>query len=98
MESLDLVYAHQTVKKYVCSACWGDLEVVCDPRDINKFFVLCQKCKEETRGYVTKFYAERRRSDSIGEKIEATKLLRSIGVLEKPAPKSKEQLIHELGF
>jgi len=98
MESFDLVYASETVNKYVCSACWGDLETVRDPRDVTKYFVLCRKCKDETRGYVTKFYANRRRGESESEKLEAVKLLRSIGVLEKPAPKSIEQLKNELGF
>lgn len=98
MESFDLVFATMTVNKYVCATCWGDLETVRDPRDVTKHFVLCRKCKEETRGYVTKYFANRRRSESEGEKIEATKLLRSIGVLPKPEKKSIEELKNSLGF
>ena len=54
---------------------------------------------DQTKGFVTRYYAEARRSESIGEKMEARDLLQAMGILEpEHSGKSAEQLLKELGF
>lgn len=99
MQALPFDYARKTIKNYGCSACWGDLEMNPDPENPNQYIVTCKTCKEETRGYVTKYYIERRRSESVGEERDVKKLLIKQNILPDPlAGKSKADLIHELGF
>ena len=98
MESFDLIFAHKTRKRYACSTCWGDLELVPDPANENRWFVLCKRCKDETRGYVTQYFVNRRRSESCGEEFEVTKLLQNKGILEKPDFGSVDEIIKSLGF
>jgi len=95
MKPLTPQLARRTVARYVCSACWGHL--IEYPQDRESSLVLCHKCDNETPGYVTKYYAERRRSDSIGEKMDVNYNLRSI-IPGEHAGKSEEQLTSELGF
>ena len=98
MESFDLIYATKTRKRYACSNCWGELELVPDMRERGKYFVTCVRCKDETRGYVTQYFVNRRRGESEGEKREVNKLLITIGVFQKPHYGSREQIISDLGF
>ena len=98
MESFDLIFAHKTRKSYACSVCWGELELVPDQSDNTKWFVLCKRCKEETRGYVTKYFVNRRRGESVGEEFQVTKMLQKIGVLEKPNFGSVFEIMKSLGF
>lgn len=98
MESFDLVFAHKTRKRYACSVCWGELELVPDLSDNNRWFVLCKKCKDETRGYVTQYFVNRRRGESVGEEFEVTRLLQKKGILEKPDFGSVADIMKSLGF
>jgi len=98
MESFDLIFAHKTRKRYACSICWGELELVPDLRDPEKWFVLCKRCQDETRGYVTQYFVNRRRSESVGEEREVVRLFRDIGIFEKPDFGSVEDIIKSLGF
>ena len=98
MESFDLIFATKTRKRYVCSVCWGELELVRDPRDVTRYFVLCKRCKDETRGYVTQYFVNRRRGESEGEKRDVVRLLQTAGIIQKPPRKSVEQNLKELGF
>ena len=92
----NLELAERTVKRYVCSACWGHLT---QKHADNGNLIECHSCKEETPGFVTKAFAERRREESIGEKMDTTKMLREVGGIENPhAGKSTKQLLSEMGF
>jgi DNA-directed RNA polymerase subunit RPC12/RpoP len=96
MEILNDTLARKTVRHYACSACWGELELI--PVETG-YKVLCRKCGEETKGYVTQNYVNRRRAESAFEEVNATHMLMRAGVLENPhAGKSTEQLLKELGF
>lgn len=98
MEPLNESMAKKTIERYACSICWGDLELHPAVHLENGwYFVVCKKCQDETRGYVTKYFVNRRRNESEFERIAATHLLRKIGVLPKPE-KTKSQLLQELGF
>ena len=70
LEPLDYEYALKTKKRYVCSNCWGELHlefVKNDPQ--RRYYVVCLRCGiENTNGYVTKVYADRRRQESIIQK------------------------------
>ena len=62
--------------------------------------VYCPNCGEDnTKGYVTKFFADMRRSENEGERMDVEDLMTSIGLLENPHKgKTEKQLLDELGF
>lgn len=96
MQSLNFELARKTVKRYACSNCWGELEMIPEGEG---WQVLCKKCGTETKGYVTQNYVNRRRAESDFEEVNVTHMLKKVGVLENPhAGKSTEQLLKELGF
>lgn len=97
MEALNADLARKTVKFYACSNCWSDLEILPDMREKGMYFVTCVKCKEETRGYVTKYFVSTRRDASEFEKRDVTRLLKKVGVLPKEE-RSKKEIMHELGY
>lgn len=98
MDPLNDVLAEVTVRDYVCSNCWGHL-VKWPLSGSRMWLVLCARCGDQTRGYTTRYYAESRRSESIGEYREAKNLLEDFGVLENEhSGKTVEQLLKELGF
>jgi len=99
MESFDLIFATKTKKRYACSVCWGDLEVKPDPTDRIKYFVLCVKCGDETRGYVSQYFVNKRRGESNGEKVNVTRWMMKAGIIENPLDgKSNQEILEELGF
>lgn len=99
LEPMSDTLARKTVKRYVCSMCWGALEIHPDPIDPEKNYVFCEKHQEETRGYVTRYFADRRRNESAFEKMDAENLLRRMGVIENPlAGKSQQELLKEIGY
>ena len=96
VEPLDDALAATTIRDYACSNCWGHL--LRHPVD-SGWLVLCHRCGEETRGYVTKSFVELKRAENLGEAGEVNDLLTGLGIIEKPhAGKSEEQLLKELGF
>lgn len=65
----------------------------------DKFVVICKKCGDETKGYVTQYYVNRRRAESEFEEVSARHLLQKLEIIPNPhAGKSTEQLLKELGF
>ncbi len=96
MEALNAELARKTIKNYACSNCWGDLELAPDLRENGMYFVVCQKCKEETKGYVTKYFVRTRRAASEFEARDVKKLLQKINA--PTARKTDSQLMKELGF
>jgi hypothetical protein len=100
MEALTAELAEKTVKNYACSNCWGDLELTPDMRENDMYFVICKKCQDETKGYVTKWFVHKRRVESEFEARDVTRLLRKAGIISdpRPLPKSRELNLKELGF
>ena len=63
------------------------------------YFVVCKKCQDETKGYVTQFFVNRRRGESEFEKGDVTRLLIKLGIFENPLKgKTRGDLLKELGF
>ena len=98
MEALDADLARKTVKNYACSNCWGDLEITPDMRENGMYFVVCQKCQDETKGYVTKYFVAKQRTASEFEKRDAVRMLQDIGVLPPREKKPAGAMLKELGF
>ena len=94
METLDPALAELTIRDYVCSTCWGHL--VKFPEH-GGYRVECPNC-EETKGYVTKFYANKRLSESVGDRLDVQVNLRDVPGMNPHRNKSVEQLLDELGF
>ena len=86
-----------TLRDYVCSNCWGHL--IKYPVEGRKYRVLCHRCDERTKGYVTRYFAEGRRSESIAEKSDARQLLQGLGIIpNEHQGKSAKELLNELGY
>ncbi len=94
LELMNIELARRTEKWYVCSRCWGDLTMT--EKD-GGAVVECVNCKEETYGYVTRHWTERRRNEDRSSCIEVTRMLQRIGVLPKQE-RSREALMKEMGF
>lgn len=87
--------ARRTVKWYVCSRCWSDLEM----KELEQgAAVECVNCREETYGYVTRKWTEKKRSDDHFEAVEVTRMLQRIGVLPKPAKRNEKEILAQLGY
>lgn len=85
-----------TLREYVCSICWGALEFHQD-RETHEWYALCRRHKEETVGYTSRKFAERKREASIGELLEAERNLRDLMGLKRERRTTGENL-KELGF
>ncbi len=97
-ELLDDGLADKTIRDYVCSICWGHLIKL--PAEGRKGRVECARHGEETPGYVTKFYANKRLAESRVEKLDVRENLRGLHILP-PSPVEKEtveELMKDLGF
>lgn len=97
MEAINLVLAHKTVKNYYCSNCWGELEIIYSEFVNPLVFVTCKRCQENTNGYVTKYFADRRRGESEFEKRDVIRLLQTAGIIKKEA-RTRAQIMKEIGF
>lgn len=84
-----------TERDYCCAICWSHL--LLRPAEGHAWSVECAVYGDEHNGFVTKFYADSRRSASIGEIIEINQMLREINVLPKSG-RTTQQLLTELGF
>ena len=93
---MDNAAAQKIVRDYVCSKCWGHLIARIEN---GEYVIECATDGQEHSGFVTKYYVERRRAESLGEYIEANDLLNKIGVTKSPhAGKTSKQLLDELGY
>lgn len=86
--------AFSTLKHYVCAHCYGALTLLAD--DTERWTIECPNCGP-TCGFVTKTYAEGRKSASYGEKLEVDQLLERLGIVKK-IRRPIEQNLKELGF
>lgn len=97
MELLNDRWKEITINDYVCSNCWGHL--LAYPMEDRMWLVICHRCGDETKGYVTRYYAEGRRSESHGEFVDVRVLLQGMGMIpNEHEGKSEEELLEELGF
>lgn len=95
-ELLDDGMASITLRDYVCSNCWGHLVKI--PAEGRMWRVECYQCGADTKGYVTKFYAQKRQSESIGEKLDVRYNLRGILPPSAIEEETVEELMKGLGF
>lgn len=94
---MDLRWAELTIRDYVCSNCWGQLQRW--PTNGSNWLVQCIRCREQTNGFVTRYFAESRRSDSIGEARDVRLLLQEMGIIANEHDgKSAKDLLKEMGF
>lgn len=84
----------ETLRDYVCSTCWGALTFKYVD---GQWYAICIEHKEETPGYTSKKFAERKRVESEGELIEAAHNLQAVLGL-KPERQSREKNLKEIGF
>lgn len=68
--------ADEFARLHVCSACWGLLIKVRPVLTERKWVMQCESCGEQTRGYVTRRYAQMRAEASRAELAEAKHALR----------------------
>ena len=94
MSEMTFQMAEQIRSRYVCARCYGHLLIFTIPgsRSVN---IECANQNCNGAGFVTKFYAEQRRSDSIAEKWEALDNLGKILKIERRG-KSADEVIKEL--
>lgn len=84
----------ETLRDYVCATCWGALAFKYVE---GQWFAVCPECGENTTGYTSKHFAERRRNESTGELVEAAHNLRDVLGL-RPERQSVEKNLSDLGF
>lgn len=88
--------AQETERDYVCSACWGHL-LLRDAGEHDSWVVECHRC-EDTPGFVTKRYAEERRSNSRAELRDVRRMMRKIGALPAEKRGTESSILHDLGY
>ena len=96
MEPMSNAEAQRTKSKYCCSACWSHLNIY---NKRGKLFVLCPDCQENTPGYVSKHWVERRKSESHAEVMDARhNLKQALPFLNEHAKRDAADILAEIGF
>jgi hypothetical protein len=88
--------ASKTVRDYVCSTCWGSLET--EPQHGSPNWVVCCSTCDETRGFVSRYYTDERRTQDHFDALEVKKLLQDLEIIDRPPKKTEGQILEELGF
>jgi hypothetical protein len=89
--------AQRTMRRYCCSACWSHLNTYNRPG--KGLYVLCPDCKDNTPGYVSKSWVERRKNESHAEAYEAKRNLKeALPELNPHAKKQAADILAEIGF
>ena len=88
--------ADKTIRDYVCSTCWGRL--FAEPQHGSPKWVCCQTCGMETRGFVSQYYVDERRTQDHFDAYDVKILLQSLGIIERPPRRGQDQILEELGF
>ena len=89
--------ADEFAQKHVCSACWGVLIKVRPVPAERRWVMQCESCGEQTRGYVTRRYAQLRAEASRAELAEAKHALRD-AIPWLKSTKSAAEIFAELGI
>jgi hypothetical protein len=96
-EPMSSVEAQRTMQRYCCSACWSHLNTYNRPG--KGLYVLCPDCKDNTPGYVSKSWVERRKNESHAEAYEAKRNLKeALPELNPHAKKQAADILAEIGF
>lgn len=93
MEPMTNAQAQVTVRDFVCSSCYGPLRMAFAPDGL--YIVECVQCLGDTPGFVSKHHAERRKSESFFERVEAEQNLAEV-FGRKPIP--IKDILKELGY
>lgn len=88
--------AMRAIQNYSCSNCWGSLIRIPDKAS-DGWIVRCRRCQEDTRGLVSNYYIEKRRQQDHFARMEVSKMLADIGVIDLEK-KTEAQIMAELGF
>lgn len=81
----------QILKHYVCAVCWGNLMIN------QKGVPVCVKYGEEHQGFVTKYYAEKRRAESYADRANAAWNLGEF-ISEPKTEEEISKILEILGF
>ena len=93
MQTVDLSTARTLVSKYVCARCYHPLVATFEGESI---VVSCTNPDCNGQGFVTRAYAERRRSESSGDYMEASHNLAEILGLKKK-DRTETEILQDLG-
>jgi hypothetical protein len=92
---LDPTTARQMQARYACAGCYGPLNIYAVPGERTDRLT-CDNCGDG-RGFVTKAFVERRRSDNMAEAMEVNWMLKQAGVIEYTR-RTAEEVLTDLGF
>lgn len=85
-------------EKHVCSSCWGILIKSRPVLAERRWIVQCESCGDQTKGYVTRRWAQAKAEMSRAELIEAKYALRDAVPWLRGPLKTEKQLLEELGL
>lgn len=94
---VDELQAQRLVRDYVCAGCYGHLVTQFTKRGRDLRLVSCPACGDG-RGFVTKRFADRQRSDSIEQAFVARKNLERAMPALRRKEQSEADLLSGLGF
>lgn len=86
--------AEKIQRDYCCAGCYGHLNLYHADNRMTR--VTCDNCGDG-RGFVTKHFADQRRSDSMSEAIDVKAMLQSAGVVTY-TKRTAEEILADLGF
>ncbi len=89
--------ADEFAQAHVCSACWGLLIKVRPVLTERRWILQCETCGENTKGFVTRRYAQQRAEISRAELLEAKMALRS-AIPWLKSNKTEAAILAELGY
>ncbi len=100
MDGIDPIQAKEIIKKGRCSDCWEVLQEHYNPKTRTSS-ISCSTPHCPCRGHVSAKYVENALIESRQKQKEAEKALGetgAVGWIPKPAKKSEEAILAELGF
>ena len=91
--------AQRTAQRCKCSGCWSHLNIYDYKPDRRFVLCLCPNCKENTPGYVSARWVERKQNESRAEAAEARHNLKeALPFLNPHAQKQAADILTEIGF
>jgi alkylhydroperoxidase family enzyme len=93
--SMSSQLADATARDYCCATCWSHL--IARYLGNDQSTVECAAYGNEHAGFVTRRYADRRRSESQGDVLEVKRMMRQFGAIPSNN-RSSAEILAELGF
>lgn len=87
--------ARKLKDKYRCSSCWSVLDIF--PADNGAFTVRCMGCGDNSKGFVTQRFVEKRKEANAFEAMNAKYVL-SQAVPWMKSKDTEEEILRKLGF